>query len=402
MPLEEYAVSADLVVELCAHCRGIFVDAHEVPVLLGRGSVASVTEDVPLELGAPAAMTCPKCVDPAMQPLALRRDANDASPEERLWMCRDCRGLWLGDGAFLKLRRALAAGGSTRARPVPMGSSPSRRAKRDPTRPTPTAQPRAGLAYSRSQFDQGLENLIGMPLVLTLSFLFCATTFGRMLASLVGMPFHEVGHAAASWLSSRIALPLPFFTFWFDDQSWLMGGVVAASLLWLGYHSYQEGQRFGLITAAVLLTTQAVLTLVVPARLTLMGQILSGALGELLFGAFLLIAFHFPLPDRTRWDFWRWIAIVPGALCFAHAILLWRTASSDLAKMPWGAAIGNESDGDMNRLVREFGWTARELTDFYVTVGYLCCGALALTYLYAVYRQRRKAALVAEPLVTAS
>ena len=149
-----------------------------------------------------------------------------------------------------------------------------------------------------------------------------------------------------------------------------------------------------MITAVVLLTAQGVLTLAVPARQTLMGQILSGALGELLFGAFLLIAFHFPLPDRTRWDFWRWVAIVPGALCFAQALLLWRTASGDLARMPWGSAIGSESDGDMNRLVREFGWTARELTDFYLTVGYACSAAIAATYLYAVIRQRKRSRTV--------
>ena len=94
-----------------------------------------------------------------------------------------------------------------------------------------------------------------------------------------------------------------------------------------------------------------------------MWQILSGALGELLLGAFLLVAFHFPLPDKIRWDFWRWVAIIPGALCFTHAMKLWRTVASDVSQMPWGSALGNDSDGDMNRLVQQFGWGANELAD---------------------------------------
>jgi hypothetical protein len=44
----------------------------------------------------------------------------------------------------------------------------------------------------------------------------------------------------------------------------------------------------------------------------------------------------------------------------------------------------------MNRLVREFGWTAKELADFYLDVAYLALTALAVTYGYAAYRQVRK------------
>ena len=54
--------------------------------------------------------------------------------------------------------------------------------------------------------------------------------------------------------------------------------------------------------------------------------------------------------------------------------------------MPWGSAIGSESDGDMNRLVRQFGWNATELAGFYLNVGYLGLTALAAAYAYAVYR----------------
>jgi hypothetical protein len=305
-----------------------------------------------------------------MQPLRVKGGADVGS-----WQCRTCGGMWLGDGAFFELARALRT-----SLPVPRVLAPLTVSHAPPVLTGP------GLTHSRSEYDQGIENLVAVPLVMLLSWLFCSSNFGRLLASLVGMPFHEVGHAAGSWLSSRIAIPLPFFTFWYDDQSVLMGLLVACLLGWLMFHTYREKNWFMLSSASLILLAWAVITFVVPPWRTLMWQILSGALGEIVFGAFLLIAFHFPLPDRFRWDFWRWIALIPAALCFTQVLLLWRAAATDVSQMPWGSAIGSESDGDMNRLVREFGWNAPELAGFYLNVAYLALAALAAAYTYAAYR----------------
>jgi Zn-finger nucleic acid-binding protein len=376
MPLSEFEASPGVQVELCAQCRGLFLDRHEIRQLVGGGSLAKATDVVPVSLGDEIGMRCPKCVDPAMQPLRVK-GAGDVES----WQCRECGGLWLGDGAFFHLSRALST--SLRAPRIlaPLVTSEQ-----------PAAKKGARLNHSRSQYDQGLENLIAVPLVLLLSFLFCSTNFGRLLGFLVGMPFHELGHAAASWLSSRIAIPLPFFTFWFDDQSVLMGAIVAGVLGWLLFHTYREKNWFMFGSASVVTLAWAVATFVIDPTRTLMWQILSGALGEVVFGSFLLVAFHFALPDRLRWDFWRWIALVPAALCFTQATMLWRTVSSDVSQMPWGSAVGSESDGDMNRLVQQFHWSANELADFYLHVAYLGLTALAITYSYSAYRfiQRKR------------
>ncbi|MGB8223447.1 MAG: hypothetical protein WCF10_12760, partial [Polyangiales bacterium] len=154
--------------------------------------------------------------------------------------------------------------------------------------------------------------------------------------------------------------------------------------------TYREKNWFMLCSTLVVVLAWTVLTFFVPTSRTLMWQILAGALGELVFGAFLLVAFHFPLPDRFRWDFWRWVALIPAALCFTHAILLWRTVSSDVSQMPWGSAVGSQSDGDMNRLVQQFGWGANDLAHFYRNAGYLGLAALAVAYGYALYRFVRK------------
>jgi len=377
MPLSGFEASPGVEVELCTQCRGLFLDRHEIRQMVGRGSLGRATEVVPVSLGEEVGMRCPKCVDPAMQPLSIK-----GAPEAGSWQCRSCGGLWLGDGAFFALARALRASLPV---PVPRAIAPAVSLR-------PSASDGFKLMHSRSRFDEGLENLIAVPVVLLLSWWFCSTMLGRLLASMVGMPFHEVGHAAASWLSSRIAIPLPFFTFWYDDQSVLMGIVVASVLGWMLFHTHREKNRFMFVSVSVVTLTWAVTTFIISPRLTLMWQILSGALGELVFGSFILIAFHFPLPDRLRWDFWRWIALIPAALCFTQAMTLWLAASSDVSKMPWGSAIGSDSDGDMNRLVGQFGWTANELAGFYLNVGYLGATALAAAYAYAIYRliQRKR------------
>lgn len=370
MPLSEYEASPGVSVELCAQCRGLFLDRHEIRELVGGGSLAKATEVVPVSLGDEMGMRCPKCVEPVMQPLRVK-----GADEVGSWQCRSCGGLWLGDGAFFPLASALRTSRRAPRILAPLTASHS-----------PPASQGARLTHSRSQYDQGMENLIAVPVVMSLSLLFCSTGFGRLLAFLVGMPFHEMGHATASWISSRIAIPLPFFTFWFDDQSVLMGSIVAAVLGWLLFHTYREKNWFMLASASMVTLAWAVMTFLIPPAQTLMWQILSGALGELVFGSFILVAFHFALPDRLRWDFWRWIILIPAGLCFTQAVMVWRTVSSDVSQMPWGSAIGSESDGDMNRLVQQHGWSANELADFYLNVAYLGLTALAIAYAYAAYR----------------
>ncbi|MEM7434484.1 MAG: zf-TFIIB domain-containing protein [Myxococcota bacterium] len=373
MPLEDYAATSGVHVGLCKHCRGMFVRREDIRTLTGGASLTHATDAAPLALGDDDSHACPGCEAPAMEPLSLKESAGE------LWQCRPCGGLWLPEGAFFALRRSVRT-----APAAPVGPRVSA-----PRSSVVDRNPGRGLAHSRSRFDAGVENLVGVPLVMAISALVCATPLGRLFAAMVGMPFHELGHAAASWLSSRIAVPLPFFTFWLDAQSVLMGLLVAGALGWLGYRAHQEGNRFATGVAATLFVAQLVLTLVLPADTTRMWQILSGALAELLLGAFLLVAFHFPLPDRLRWDFWRWVAIVPAALCFTHALRLWHVAANDLSQMPWGAALGADSDGDMNRLVGQFGWSAQELAAFYLHVGYACTAAIAVAYGYAWWRYRQ-------------
>jgi hypothetical protein len=377
----EFEMRAEVRVEFCQGCKGMLLDEETLQALTGVGDVRTLTESFEIAGGDARLGPCLRCNTVSWQ---RRRVTTHA---DGLAACEACAMVWLWPGALEQLR-ASSISERRRARAPVSSVSVERPSASEPIELGELADP-----ADRISFERGLGNVLGVPVALALSLPVCMSPFGGFLAGLIGMPFHELGHALASWLSSRFALPLPFFTIWHDEQSLWFGLGVAGLLGWFGYHSWREEARFGLGVALTLLSLQLGLSWMVPARSTLMVQILGGALGELVLGALLLAAFHFPLPDRLRWDFWRWPALLPGAFCFTHALLLWARAAGDARHLPWGSALGNDSDGDMNRLVRDFGWSAAGLAAFYLKAG--AVSALGLVGAHALalrrYRLQRRA-----------
>jgi hypothetical protein len=430
--LVEFEPRDDVRVEFCQSCKGMLVDELALEQLAGTSDVAALSEPCN-DHGE--LRPCLRCNTQNWQ-----RRMFEPGGRAGLGLCGTCGMVWFDSGGLERLRerllwerrraRALANARASVPAAPPSGSSASgssasgtsasgtsasgRSASGAPPAPDRSLTPQSGPPLSkrsltapsaplvseaqreradRISFEGGIANLAGVPMALVLSLPFCANPIGQFFAGLIGMPFHELGHALTSWLSSRFAVPLPFFTVWHSEQSLPFGLVVAAGLAWFGHHSWREESRFGVALAGALLLAQVGISWLVPARFTLMLQILGGALGELVLGALLLAAFHFPLPDRLRWDFWRWPALLPGAVCFGQALLVWIRASGDPSSIPWGAAIGDESDGDMNRLVRDFGWSAAELASFYLKAGVFSGLGLVVAYALAWRRhlQRRTA-----------
>jgi Zn-finger nucleic acid-binding protein len=373
--LTAFRVRADVTVEFCSGCKGMLVDERAFEQLAGASELALGERGVELTgLGA-----CLRCNTSNWQWHALAGEVGAG-----LGMCGTCGMFWFRAGELDRLQRHVLAE-KRRAR-APAASAAPAASVRSPAASVAAlsdAEP-----FERISFDAGLGNRLGAPLAIGFGVAFAATSPGRFFGSLLSMPFHELGHALASWLGSRFALPLPFFTVWSNSQSLLFGLALAALLGGFGLRSWREGRRFGLVLALALLALQLWLSCFMPARQSLMLQILGGALGEIALGALVLVAFHFPLPDRLRWDFWRWPALLPGGVCFGHALLLWIGAARDARRIPWGAAIGDESDGDMNRLVRDFGWSAAGLARFYLTAACLALLLIGAAYAMALGRSR--------------
>ncbi|HSC86085.1 MAG TPA: hypothetical protein VLC09_02395 [Polyangiaceae bacterium] len=214
-----------------------------------------------------------------------------------------------------------------------------------------------------NEFDERLPQL-AVPVVLLLALGFVATPVGGFFALFVDMPFHELGHAFASWLGARVALPLPFFTFWQEEQSWMVGLLVLALWGFVGFTSWQQERYAGLALASILTLATLTLWWFVPAPTSAMWQILGGPLGPLVLPAIPLALFPFRLHEELRWDFWRFLVLFPATLAFANAALLYARAVDDPSLLPWGSALGDSSDGDLNRLVANYGWTGDELARF--------------------------------------
>lgn len=374
-PLVEFEPDPGARVHLCTSCRGLLVGPATLTHLMGAGDLDTLSE-ARGELGGFG--RCPSC---GTLGWSCRRVVG--STQSGVGVCGCCESVWLIAGELSRLQEHARA--ARRRAPIP-GT--------DVEGPAPTASPTLSAEsprepFGRIPFDRGVGNVLGVPVVLAVALAFCSGQLGRFLAALVGMPFHEIGHALASWLGSRLAVPLPFFTIWLNEQSWWFGLFMASLLGWFGFHSWREGRPFGVVVAGATLASQLFVSWLLPSRLSEMFQILGGALGEIGLGALLLTAFHFPLPDRLRWDFWRWPLLVPGAICFVQALLLWSRAVDDTSQMPWGSAIGSAADGDMNRLVRDFGWSARGLARFYATSAWLALIAIAGSYGWAWHRYRR-------------
>jgi hypothetical protein len=427
--LVDFTTPEEVCIELCQGCKGMQVMPAALEPLLGGTDLDSLTTAVadPGTLGP-----CSLC-----DSFHWRWRALAGAGAVAVGTCQGCGTHWLEAGALERLRsermearrRARRAAGKAGASSLMPRVQPTPRASETPPRsdmsrisesPTPThtahvvgippsleifmatATPEAGPRrpvepgpelepFDRVSFDRSAANATAVPLALVLALGFCSTSLGQFFGGLVGMPFHELGHALTSWLSSRFAMPLPFFTIWQEEQSRVFGAVVAMLLAGFALDAWHERRRFGVWVAAALLLLQVGLSTLVAARSTLMLQILGGCLGELVLAGLVLIAFHFPLPDRLRWDFWRWLAIVPASICFMHALLLWSRAASDASVMPWGSAIGDDSDGDMNRLVYVFGWRALELASLYRSVGWLSLLAIVAGCAWPWLRSRATA-----------
>ena len=403
-PLVELRSEQKLSIELCRSCKGMLVDGEDLRRLAGSEDLDASTVS---SVGTLALGPCLRCSTQSWQ----ARSIVGVEPA-LVYACGACGLVWLLPGALERLRthaaserwRARRPARSTNAaiEPAPTldaasssGTGAPTAAALDPFAPTRLDATGTGVAepepFDRVSFERGTANWLAAPTALVLALSFCHTGLGGFFGPLVAMPFHELGHALTSWLSSRFAVPLPFFTVWHEQRSVPFGLAVAVAIGAFGVRSWLERRRFGVTLALLLLVCQLALSWLVPARFTLMLQILGGGLGEIVLGALVLVAFHFPLPDRLRWDFWRWPALVPGSICLAHALVMWSRAVKDVRYMPWGAAVGDESDGDMNRLVNIFGWRAKALSSFYLKAALLSVAVLVAAQAWAWHRSRRAA-----------
>lgn len=204
--------------------------------------------------------------------------------------------------------------------------------------------------------------------------------FGLIIALPFSIFQHELGHAIPSWFSGRAALPLPFgVTFRSDEQSWF---VIACMCFLIGlftYRSFREQAWFAFGIGICMFVALGYGCFVVQPTIAVEHVLFAGLLGELLIPCAIFVLYHYELPSKFRWDFWRMVAVFPAALTFFPALLLWMRARHDAMAVPRGGLLG-DGNGDIDRLVSEYGWTLLGLGQWYARVA-LIAGLLTLTHL---------------------
>ncbi|MFO0694130.1 MAG: hypothetical protein U0230_11280 [Polyangiales bacterium] len=282
--------------------------------------------------------------------------------------------------------------------PAPVGTvheaplrAPTARPLPPPLAPALAPAPRVEepLASARLEFGHPLVQLLALPISLLLMGLVGATRFGRLLLFPFQIQFHELGHALPAWLSSRAALPLPCgFTSWKEDPSLFTGLCFLFLVGVLVYRGYVEARPFAIAVGITLAVLQGLFSLVLPDDTAKMIILLDGIGGEFWLTTFVMVAFYFPVPDRFRWDFFRFLLLVPAAGAWTASVRLWIDVARGRTPMPMGSLFGAAGDGsgDLERLVNDYDFTQAALTKLYVALAALTGVVLASVYAYFALR----------------
>ncbi len=352
--------------QFCTSCKGFALDLGALLRHVGASDrdmlfLASVARQSPTQL------PCYRCANVTLQAVVLAIKPNEVGPT--VYHCPACAGAWIVPGTLGTIKKAFADARTSKSiTPLPEGP----------------------LAGERLDFDTPWVALLALPIVFLLAYLIQRTSFGIILqAFFINMWLHELGHAAVAWLSGHLAVPLPFFTIPFtDSRSVIMIALVFGALgvgLWAGL---REKRPYISYVCGAIMTVAAIMTALLPRELALKWIIFGGCAGEFVLGTLLVVSFYYPMPDRIRWDFWRFLAAFVGAFSYVAALTLWYRSHVDLRRLPWGSAMGGgkDRDGDINRLVYHYDFSAQEVADTYFYLGLFCL--LVILAHYAFFLQR--------------
>ena len=433
--LDALTTGGGVSVRFCSRCRGMWCDRGHLAPLIGVGP------DHPRLLWArrgvalPGDYSCPACGEGSLRSLHV-----GSSDEIRLEECSSCGGTWINGGLLPELRTQLSVlpqGRSTAPPPRPTSAPPGARpptvppaprlpsianfgagtGARPPTvppaprlpsispsprppsvaptprppsvaptpRPPSVAPPPAEPVRAASFLanDTPITHAFAVPVALSFGLLASHLPFAESLRAYgVGRWLHEIGHALVAWLGGFPAAPLPFVNVSWEYRSavvvFLVVGALAAGLT----TAVRRRRPYLAALAALGLAVQGCLTLLVSGATCRHWIHLAGCAAELALGALLMVGFHYRPSDRSRWDHARYLALLLGAVALVGGLSLWIHLRDDLALLPVSQALGGlrDPDGDLGRLLADWGWTPSGLVRAYLALGYACLAVVGAHY----------------------
>ncbi len=247
-------------------------------------------------------------------------------------------------------------------------------------------------------FDNWTVNLLAIPLVLGFAWAITLTPLGFLMQGF-HVWMHEFGHATAAWMTGRKATPLPIG--WTPIEDEYSHFVYFGVLLLLGIlfvAGWKERKVWPMVIAVALTVLQFQLTWRTPLYRQEFWWSFSGVGGEFYLSALMMGAFYVQLPEKFKWGGCRWVFLFIGASCFLHIYIFWRDVYHGLVDIPMGSLIMGEDDtnGDMNRLMTEHGWSHSMIRRHYYSLGNACIVSLAVVYAAFALRLNRVADWMAE------
>lgn len=217
--------------------------------------------------------------------------------------------------------------------------------------------------------------------------LFSRTGLWGLFSWAISTPFHETGHAAAAWLTSRAALPTPFKAIVFSEQReiWFFLLQVAVCY-WIWKRGRDEedggGLLIGLAWVWVVLLVFCSFVLGIQAREQLI--IWAGQAGELALAAAAVsvgLRYGSELPwvyGTTKFARQHKVLLFWGSVVFAASASRWFLCLGNRTLVPFGA-FGEEPDaGDLDRLKDDFNWTVPGMIKSYLFVAFVSMAAVAI------------------------
>ncbi len=338
---------------LCPSCQKPLVDSviadlgHRlecVPckaISLRNGDLSNLTLTIgdlpgaPWELATQSLMLCPNCPALHLQELFYTKDF-----PEPLYFCQSCKGILISHESLGRVRRFRL---KVETKPQTKWLDP-----RDP-----------------------MLSLLAFPICLSLAWLADLLVLPAMLLKGLDIQFHEMGHTLASWLGGTPAIPLAVVTIPFKIPKLVTYAILAGSLSYWANKGRQEGLKAFTYFFCGVLILQFAMTFVLPDATVSMLFVLGGILGQFLLPLFLAVAFFYELPKFWNWKLFRFAALFVAIYCLEMNAHYWRDIVSGKAQMPMGSLVGGagDSNGDINRLINEFGWTSVSLTHFFTLLG---------------------------------
>ena len=244
--------------------------------------------------------------------------------------------------------------------------------------------------FNRFSFENPLVNAIALPLALILATI--ANTIVPILMYPMQLWIHELGHATVAWLAGYRAMPLPFG--WTSVSAEPSGFVYLGILFLLGllfWAGWRERKRGAMVLAGGLAVVQFYMTWLLPDRAFDMLVTFGGIGGEFCLSTLLMACFYIRMPDRLRWDFWRFVVLFAAASTFCHAFWQWHLIDLGVQDIPWGSIFGQgDAGGDMNRLNFEHGWSRERIIATYSRLGEVCLIAIVGIYGFFAVKLNRQ------------